>query len=567
MPQVRIPLQLFHKRHFAQLFATVCIQLILVSRTHVSAADPPKVERLFPPGGARGSVVEAKVVGAAGDGPLQVWSNHGQLTFAFSEKSDAVSVTIPEDAIAGVHLLRFHNEHGATDLRPFVVGLIPELLETEPNNRLIESTAVESAAATVNGVLQKSGDVDLFAVTLKRGTTLVAIVEANQHLGSPMDASLELLDENGVVLAANDDDHGVDPLIAYDVAADGTYYVRIYAFPAAPNSTINLAGAANYVYRLSISSGPVVSHTIPAVVNSSGETTCQLHGWNVDEQLPVVVVPGATENTFMIVDNLTIPYRVGIVHHGTESEVTGSPQTLAVPSSVTGVISVAGEEDTWHVNARKGQNVTLRVDARSMYSLLDPVLRIENDQGKVIKEADDRSKQNLDAEATVTWPADGRYSVKINDRYGSGGERHFYVLSCEETLPAFSATLKSSVFVLPDDKALELPVSIDRVNGFDGAITASVESLPEGLLCESVVSESKGDSAKSVTLKITRQENASASFQGAIRIRCVVESSDTDRFATAPIENLQATTTNIWLTVPASETSTEEPASSGDPSS
>ncbi len=514
------------------------------------AAEPPKIERLFPPGGQRGTVVESKVIGKPGDGPVQVWSDQAQISFAFSEKQDTVTVTVPDDATAGLHWLRFHNEHGATDLTPFIVGLISEVAETEPNNNPGEAQVIELPHVTVNGVLEKTGEVDTFAVSLTAGQTLVVSMLANRDLGSPMDGVLQLLNSAGTVVSQNDDDHGFDPQLVFNVPTDGTYYVRTFAFPATPNSTIKLAGAATYVYRLTMTTGPVIDHTVPAVVNPGNGAEVAAHGWNLAEGQQTFQLPAFQRTSFVLSDGLTLPASVFAVDHLSTAE-TSDPQQLQIPSSVTGIIGTAAETDTHQFAAKKGQKLTFQVHARSMYSPLDPVLKVTAEDGKVLKEADDVSRADLDSEAQVTIPADGVYTVTVTDRFDAGGARFFYVLTCTETKLIFKPTLKSNAFVLTVDKPLEVPVVIARDKGFAERIAVRIEGLPEGVACEPMHSEKDGNSAKEVTLKITRGEAAQA-FSGPITIVCNPEESEQTLTAASPIQNSTATTSSIWLTVIAS---------------
>ena len=527
----------------------------------VAGAEPPKIERLFPPGGQRGTVVEAKVTGKPGDGPVQVWSDPAQLSFAFSEKQDTVTVTIPDDATPGLHWLRFHNEHGATDLKPFIVGLVGEVAETEPNNKPGEAQAVQLPHVTVNGVLEKAGEVDTFAVSLKAGQTLVVSMLANRELGSPMDAVLQLLDSAGTVIVQNDDDHGFDPQLVFIAPTDGTWFVRTFAFPSAPNSTIRLAGAATYVYRLTLTTGPVIDHTVPAVVNPGNGAEVSVHGWNLTEGQKSFHIPKFQQTSFVLSEGLTLPRRVAAVDHVSAAE-TSESQPLQIPSSVTGVIAADGEKDTHPFAAKKGQKLTFRADARSMYSPLDPVLKVTAEDGKVLKEADDVSRSDLDSQAVVTIPADGVYTATVTDRFNAGGARFVYVLSCTETTTSFKPTVKSNGFVLTVDKPLEIPVTIARDKGFAEKIAVKIDGLPEGIVCEPVHSEKEGDSAKEVTLKIARGE-AVAGFSGSVSIVCTPETATQVQTAESPIQNSKATTSRIWLTVIAPPAK-EPPAESKD---
>lgn len=530
----------------------VLIPVVVLCFGHVGnadAADPPTIERLFPPGGQRGTTVEAALRGAAGDGTLQVWSDHSALKFAFSEKRDTATIEVSADATPGLHWVRFFNEFGATDPRPFVVGLIPEVAEAEPNNAPDQAQLLEHAATTVNGVLEKNGDVDVYQLHVAEHCTLVASVVARQDLGSPIDAVVELLNKDGVIVAANDDDHGMDPLATVDVAEEGNYFVRVYAFPSEPNSSIRFAGSDSSVYRLTISNGPVVSHTIPAAISQNAASTVTLHGWNLSEATQQVAISATEGSAAMISESLTLPFAVPTSEFPTWSEPDLSSQPLVVPATVTGTISAPGETDAYTFSGSKGTSLTISAAARALNSLLDPVISVTSDDGKELKEADDRSRDDLDAETEFTIPADGTYRVTVSDRYGHGGTRYFYLLTCRETAPSFAATVKATSFVMAAGEALEIPVSLSRDKGFDSPLTVSIEGLPEGILAEPAVSEPKGDSSKSVTLTIRRSENMDVPFQGAFRIRCQRPDQSAAIFTTAPIAGSGHATADLWLTV------------------
>ncbi len=462
------------------------------------ADEPPAIERLFPPGGQTGTTVTAALRGKSGDGNLQVWSELQQVTCSFNEQKDKAIISIPEQATNGVHWLRFYNESGCTDLRPFFVGTAAELVETEPNNEPSNAFQVESLPATINGVLERSGDVDLFAVDLQAGQTLVASLQANRELGSPMDGVLELLDSGGTMIAFNDDDHGNDPLLIATVNESGRYFVRLYAFPAAPNSTIRLAGSKDYVYRLTITIGALEDH-------------------------PTIEHLSVTENANAL-------------------------EPITIPWSITGRIEQPGEVDQFCFDAAPGQSVTVSVAAQSYFSWLDPIVVLRDPNGKVIKEFDDLGGNDPDVRFGVELPAGGTYSLTIKDRFGNGGQRYHYVASVDESKPGFTASVAVNSFVMPNDAALEIPVTIGRLNGFSERIEVSIAGLPEGLDAAAVYSEPQGDSSKKVTLKVQRGDTATA-FSGLVRVVCVAEESKQALSASAPRPNSKQTISELWLTV------------------
>lgn len=507
------------------------------------AGEAPAIDRILPMGGQRGTTIDVKLVGKSGDGDLRVIGEDDSIVFTPNDKKDAASVAISEASRPGVHWLRFSNADGATQLKPFVVGLIPEVAESEPNGKLSDATAVSSPSVTANGVLEKSGDVDTYAVTLTKGQSLVAAMQANEVLGSPMDGVLQIVNARGTVVAQNDDDISRDPRIVFLVPEDGIWYVRTFAFPAAPDSSIRFAGGADYVYRLTLTSGPMIEHVEPAMCfTKDGESSLTLFGSNIPTA--TVSIPA---NQREIAEPYALPFRIPRIEIPSvvESQLAAD-RTLSIPIAVTGRIASTGAS-AFLLTATKGQKLSIGIQAQRIGSLLDPVLTVEESSGKVIKESDDIGGDNHDAEMHITMPADGQYLVVIRDRFQDFGDRYFYVLRCEETQASFEATIASTAETLKADKPLEIPIIIVRQHSFAEPIDVRVEGLPEGVTFECPRSEKDGETSKKVTLKISG--STTEPFQGAIRI--VAESTESKRvqaatFATAD----QSPVAEFWLTIP-----------------
>ncbi|MEJ7595323.1 MAG: PPC domain-containing protein [Planctomycetaceae bacterium] len=505
--------------------------------------DPPAIERQIPAGGQRGTTVEVKLVGKPGDSDLRVVSEDNSIVFTPNEKKDAASVAISETARPGVHWLRFCNTDGATELKSFIIGMIPEMSESEPNAKTAEANTAELPSVTINGVLEKSGDVDTFAVTLSKGQVMICAMQANFIIGSPMDAVLQITDARGTVIAQNDDDLSLDPRVTFIAPDNGKWFVRTFAFPAAPNSTIGFAGGANFVYRLTLTTAAVVEHTEPAIrFDQDNETSLAVFGWNLE-------TPTASLNRDQqaLTGPYSLPYPVprSNVSSIVESQLT-SDRLLTFPVAVTGRVTSA-DDVLFVFNANKSQKLSLSVHAQRIGSMLDPVLIVEDSQGKLIKEQDDLSGDNHDAELHLTMPADGQYRAIIRDRFRNSGDRCFYVLRCEETRPTCAATLASTAGTLKPDKSLEIPITFERKYGFAEPVDVRVEGLPAGVAFECPRSEKDGATAKSVTLKISG--TSTEAFQGPIRI--VAETSESKHVQ--PVIFTTADETHVaeyWLTVP-----------------
>ncbi|MCA8995773.1 MAG: PPC domain-containing protein [Planctomycetaceae bacterium] len=526
--------------------------VFLLSLSRISVAEPPAIKAVSPPGVQRGQQVELTLTGKPGTLPLKVEAScEGFVTLTPSEKGDKLTVETSPDCPLGIHWLRFFNDEGAASLVPLWVGSLPETSETEPNNSLDEATTPDPILlpSVINGVLHKGGEVDTFRIQLRQGETVVASLDAHEGLASPMDSVLQIVDANGFVVAQNHDDHGLDPLIHFSADRDGDYFVRVFAFPSAPNSSIVYAGGADYVYRLTLTNGPFVTAMVPAIEEASAATFST--SWKLDGE-----------------DTSRLNELPGLHHRHRRSKVDLTAQTLAtpaepldIPSSVVGVILKPEESISVPVQLAKGTSIVSKVFARRLDSLLDPVLTVRDADGKALKTADDISKENLDAELSWKAPADGVFTFEITDRYGHVGERYFAVLQMEEDLPRFELSVAEDHFEVPKDKPLEVAVTVNRLAGYKGEIQVSIPTLPEGITCEPVVSPGDGDTAKKVTLKLDAAPGTT--FQGGIQIAGEDAGNSLKSLATASLKLSEWSTDSVWITAirpPAAPEKPEEDA-------
>jgi hypothetical protein len=515
-------------------------------------AKPPTLNTLFPSGGSRGQTVEVAAGGSFDRWPVQCWVDGPGIEVRALEEKGKLTVVIAEDALPGVRWLRLHDEEGATALRPFLVGSLPEAVEAEPNDE--KPQALEGSSLVVNGRLAKRGDVDGFSLALTKGQTLVASLEANRRLGSPMDGVLQVVSAEGFVLAQDDDDRGFDPQIVFEVPADGRYTVRAFAFPATPDSTIGFAGGDAFIYRLTLTTGGFVDHYFPLAISARSDAApVEAFGWNLpdDARRPTVACESDSP-TASVADLLPgTSAEVRVEPHPTlveaEPNSVEQPQTLPIPSTLTGRSDQPRDRDVFVFSAKKSQPILFHAEARALGSPLDPVLRVIDAEGKTLTEVDDSGRRERDAELTFTAPADGDYRIVLRDLYGHGGFRSVYRLTASYPSPDYRLSLAAEQFTLTPGKPLTIPVTVDRRNGFDGAVELTVDGLPEGVTSGPVVSEPKGDSAKKVTLTLEASEGP---VSGPIRIVGRVKGEPpSERVAGASLAGLDATTTRPWLTV------------------
>ena len=197
-----------------------------------------------------GTAVTIELPGKFEKWPIAFWADPPQIQWSASETPGKIVATIPPDAKLGLHHVRLHSSESISPLLRFLVGDLPEVTEVEPNDSFSKPQVCDALPITINGVLQKSGDVDHYQFKGTRGQRFTATVDANRTLKSPMDACLELVDDRGNILAQNLDALGLDPRLQFVCPKDGIYVLRIYAFPETPDSTIGYAGGEKFLYRI-----------------------------------------------------------------------------------------------------------------------------------------------------------------------------------------------------------------------------------------------------------------------------------------------------------------------------
>ena len=210
----------------------------------LSIGELPYLETIFPLGGQRGT------------------ENTVTVTGANLETVESIQVSIGAETPAGEQSLRVQTPSGlATNSHPFAIGNWAEMAETEPNNTTGNANAV-TTPITLNGKIDKSGDIDYFSFEIEEPQHLVFEVEANK-LSSNLDALLTLYgpgkpdgeqkqaseemawdDNKEQVLMVNDDGITADARIDWNFEETGKYSIAI--------RDLNNQGGEAYPYRLNI---------------------------------------------------------------------------------------------------------------------------------------------------------------------------------------------------------------------------------------------------------------------------------------------------------------------------
>ncbi len=483
---------------------------ILAGEAH--PAPPPEV-KLFPSGAQRGQTASLIATGKFKSWPVNVAIDGVGLQLNPDNDSGKFHLEVAADAVPGIRWVRLYNPEGTTAPIPLVVGTLKEISESEPNDlpAQVRKQLLEHHAVTINGQLQQDTDVDIYAIPLQKGQTLIADLDAYRPLGASMDGILQLLSPEGFVLLQNNDEEGFDPRIVYTAQNDGTVLVRLFAFPTEPNADIKLSSSSDYLYRLTLTTGPFLDHCFPLALEQGKETVLQLMGWNLNDMLSSksVTIPMG-QNGQLVFDstqagNWLLSGETITTLLEREPNDIDHPQLLSFPCVLSGRICEPHDDDAYSIELHKNQSVLVCVESNRLGFPLDPVLTISrtSDNKELFKQDDDEASRDI--HGVFTAPEDGLYRLTINDLYKEGSLRHAYRLRIT-TEKDFQLSVAASEFTIPAGKNLEVPVQVTRQLDFNDEIDLVVEGLPKGTTYSSTRSKPDGESSKQVTVSIKAGE-------------------------------------------------------------
>lgn len=439
--------------------------------------------------------------------------------FAEDEREPAVraqtelvfaEVTIAPDAKPGRREIRVITKRGISNALPFYVGQVPEVARKPMKTMKIPVLGKEHLAqrkrplseeemrivvpCTMNGQIA-AGEVNRYRFKAAKGQRLVITVKARDLIpyvpdGVPgwLQAVLRLYDAHGNEVAYNDDFRfNPDPLIYYEVPADGEYVLTI-------NEAL-FRGRESFVYRITIGELPFVTSVFPLGARVGEPVKIEMDGWNLTgAQIPPPkdATPGrhliaAVNGQYASND---LPFALDTLPECFDAEPNDEPakaQKITLPMIVNGRIDRSGDWDIFAVDGKAGQTIVAEVNARRLASPLDSFIKITGPDGKIIALNDDHydaasglNTDHADSYVMVKLPADGTYFVHLGDTQRRGGREYAYRIRISEPQPDFELRVVPSRIVLRGSSTTAVTVFAVRRDGFDGPIALSFRELPPG---------------------------------------------------------------------------------------
>ncbi|MBI1899740.1 MAG: pre-peptidase C-terminal domain-containing protein, partial [Planctomycetia bacterium] len=365
---------------------------------------PPKPElsALEPRGAQRGATTRIRVRGKNLKDASEVRSSHAGLAAKLiaddaSPESLWVEVSAAKDAPDGPHEVSVVAPGGESGKLKLYVDDLPQSFEQEPGTP--DAPQALALPSGVWGAVSRAGDVDVFAIDLAEGQTVVVEVSANS-LASKLNGVLAVVDDMGKLLAgSNDFDGGPDPLVAFTAKKAGRYRVEV--------GDLQMAGSGEHFYRLSIGSFPYVVGCYPTSVPANQESHVELAGFNLPAGAKGIVKAGGPGEAAVELPagfrarrgfNVLVNEQPDVL----ENEPNDAPAqatAITIPGAASGriavltnspaaasagAVSASADVDLFRFTAKKGEPWIIETQAASRSSPVDTRIEVLDSAGQPV---------------------------------------------------------------------------------------------------------------------------------------------------------------------------------------
>ena len=156
---------------------------------------------------------------------------------------------------------------------------------------------------------------------------------------------------------------------------------------------------------------------------------------------------------------------------------------------INGRIGKPGDRDLFTFQGKAGELVVAEVQARRLGSPLDSFLRITDHAGRLLAFNDDHPDpatglvtHHADSWLQFRLPADGTYSIQLQDAQNRGGEAYSYRLRLSPPRPDFALRLVPASITARAGATIPVTVHAVRRDGFSGEIQLALDQEPKGFV-------------------------------------------------------------------------------------
>lgn len=486
------------------------LALVLIASNFAQAQAPPSVSHTAPSSIAPGQATNVTLFGGNLAGATKIWlSFAGTAELAADVANNGQDagqtvwrITPAEGGGPGIGALRVAGPGGISPVFLFAVDDLPTVADNGQNKSL-ETAQDVTLPTAVDGVCEPES-FDFYRFTGHVGQR-VSVEALARRLGTPLDPVIRLLDASSKELAYSDDEPGLgsDCRFAYELPADGVYYVEI--------RDIRYQGGGGHRYRLRLGDFPLTTGTFPVAGQKGTTPRVEWVGPAVDglAARSVSVPHGTTAPDIWASAAFASAQGSGLatlrVSDSTEAvefepnDTAEQASPIDLPTGINARLLAPHDRDYFQFSAKAGQRFTFKGETREHGSPTDLYLRLYKADGSLLAEAED-SAGNEEGALDVSLPEDGVYRLMVEDLHRRGGPDHVYRVEVKPYSPGFSLAVEGNTFNAPLGGVFVAKVTSAR-RDYNGPITLSVEGAGDGLtLAGNVIPEGKNETELRVTL-------------------------------------------------------------------
>jgi len=434
-------------------FASLCLAIPMTTVVAMiacwgrPAAAEPSLTRIEPPAGSQGATVDVKITGTELDGAAEVFFEDGRIIAAAptvaNDTALTVRLTVPADCPPGPHRLRVRTADGLSQLRMFHVLAGEQLPEREPNNDFQQAQALEPGRAVWGAVANE--DVDVFKVHLPAGGRIAAVIDAVRLDQQMLDPHLELVDEEGFVIAACDD----HPLLAQDAALaasvqrEGDYFLRVRE---------SAYGGGNALYVLHVGDFPIPHVAWPPGGAPGATLDVQWFGDPSGPFTSPLALPPAGMDGLALArpvregktSALAVPFRITTAPVARSEEPNDEPEKASAaqaPCAIIGRSDASDDVDWIRVAVPKGSTWKVTGWGRRLGSPVDLVIAAHRGTDKRERITSNDDTDGPDSLLQVTVQDEGAFFLRVNDFERRGGPEFIYWIDVEEVVPRVTVSV------------------------------------------------------------------------------------------------------------------------------
>lgn len=497
---------------------------------------------LFPAGGQVGTYVEVEAGGLNINRATKVLFSHPgikgeleQIVESAAEKKKRrrlndqsspqladrikIKITIAANVPCGVYDLRLQGPRGVSNMLPFEVASYPNFVEGKRSS-MRKPNEVESLPAVLCGQVAPGG-IDYFRFSGCKGDTIVASVKGRQLVPYIADAVpgwfqpvIKLMDSRGKEVAYCDDYyHNVDPVIITTLPKDGKYTLMIH--------DAIYRGRQDFNYRIQLGVIPFVTGRYPAYGVAGKKTKQRIEGVNLGTNKAAVKVKKGGYHQLSFTNNIGTSNSVSFYALPKGKRLIYCPKEgadLTTAVAIADSLTSQSRIKRYKVRAYEGEELIIELIGRRNGSRLDAVIRLRDELGEVVAEADDTEDP---IQGLMTFHADPilKYTpsmsevltLEVEDLHRGYGQDYHYLLRRHKQMPSFTAFVSPANITIPSGGTSSFRVDINGkvkrpadlvVKGLPKGFTTSSLRLRGGRRWDVSITSPKGAEVKRFPIEV-----------------------------------------------------------------